>query len=49
MLLKKIKYNLIAKALYSHESGFKKQSIVHKTKVKYSRKTKHKSDGRFER
>lgn len=42
MKIKKIKYNLVAKALYTGEHGFRKQSIKHRSKKKYYRKIKHK-------
>lgn len=41
----KLKYNPIAKALYSDEHGFRKQTIMHRSKKKYYRKVKHKKGG----
>jgi len=38
-----LKYNPIAKALYTDEHGFRKQTMAHRSKKKYYRKVKHKN------
>ena len=45
MIMKKLKYNPIARALYNDEHGFRKQSSAHKSKKKYTRKVKHRNNG----